>query len=72
MLCSCSIHACLMCNPYALVMSKKWKVSSDKCPRCNEPTEYLIKVEDGIDYQEAERCQPCGWVFDFDTMELKG
>ena len=44
----------------------EWKPSNDKCPKCEQPTEVLVMTdEEGIEYDEAERCKPCGWQIDF-------
>ena len=47
--------------------SSKWVESGDKCPRCNGGTEFKVDADGLI---EAERCGPCGWVYDFDLMKL--
>jgi len=38
------------------------------CPRCNGNTETLIKIEDEIEYNSAERCPKCRWIVDFEVI----
>ena len=43
-----------------------WKVSEEKCSKCDQLTEILVTTdEEGIEYEEAERCLSCGWLIGF-------
>ena len=50
------------------------EVASDDyhlCPNCKGHCEVLVEVEDGIEYNKAERCPKCRWIVDFEADEIK-